>query len=369
MQKRALTNHLIERATSRLTSARKEHAERAGFDKARRQSAVSILDPNEVSGDYDTKRALLTTLRGNIHRPITLDDLRAFQRNVATLRKLHSEKVPGKRALQYRGGITAQHCIDLAAPPDTQRANDEIRMAVVAAIRGPLVHFITNSGPDSNVARHHVHVQFQDFQGAAGASPNDTKKIGKKIAQGRLKFDCDCGRHTFWYRYMATVGEYAYGRDETGFPKIRNPKLRGVACKHVLRVMHTVLKDANVHQKLGEQVRKVRGTLDVADLKTERTKAADIKKQAAAQAAKRKSQTNLKTSATKADESARRKAKTAMQSKAAAKAAPPPAESPRAKAKRLREDEARLNALLASGVLDRAMFTAGMKNIEAQRNA
>jgi hypothetical protein len=358
---------LIGRATERLTSARKEAEARAKADLARRQASPSILHPEEVSGDYDTKRTLMTTLRGNISQPITLDDLRAFQRNVATLKKLHATKGPGTRKMTFRGGITAQHCIDLAIEADKKRANDEIRMAVVASIRGPLVHFITNSGPDSDVSRHHVHVQFQDFQSEAGASPNDAKKIGKKIALGRLKFDCDCGRHTFWYRYMATVGEYAYGRLETGFPRVRNPRLRGVACKHVLRVMHTIQRDAAVHAKLAQQVMKARDTLNEKALKAERTSAADIRKQAAEQAAKRKSQSNLKTSTQKADESARRKAKSAMLAKAAGKA--PPAETPRAKTKRLREDEARLSALLSSGVLDRTMYEAAMKNIEAQRNA
>jgi hypothetical protein len=61
-----------------------------------------------------------------------------------------------------------------------------------------------------------------------------------RLRKGPLKFECDCGRHRYWFRYIATIGGYNAGRPETGYPKIRNPKLFGVACKHVLRVMSDI---------------------------------------------------------------------------------------------------------------------------------
>jgi hypothetical protein len=361
MTKPALTNLLIDRATARSTSARREAQEAADFDLARRQAARTILKPNEVSGEYDTARVLTTTL-GGVQRPITLADLRAFQQNVARLKKAHADK--GKRT--PRGGITAQGVIDLALAADKERANKEIRMSVPASIRGDTIHFITNSGPDSDVSRHHVHVQFLDFATQVAASPNDAKKIGKAIASGKLKFNCDCGRHTYWYRYVATVGNWNYGRNEDGFPKIRNPRLVGVACKHALRTMHVILKDAAVQQKIAGQVLKAREVLDARQLKVERTKAEDLRKMADAQQAKRRASTNLKTSAQRNEEAAKRKLKADMLKKAAGIT---PGESPREKTKRLREDAARLQSLLASGILDQAMFKAAMANLEKQKNA
>ena len=57
---------------------------------------------------------------------------------------------------------------------------------------------------------------------------------------GKLKFECDCGRHDYWYRYIATIGKYNYGIDESRYPSTRNPNVTGVACKHALRVMKHV---------------------------------------------------------------------------------------------------------------------------------
>jgi hypothetical protein len=324
----------IGAATARLGSTKREAAEAAAFDLARRQAATTILNPNEVSGEYDAGRLLSTSLRGEL-RAITIDDIRAFQQNVTRLKT------------KFKGGITAQGVIDLSLPSDRQRANSEIRMAVPASIRGGKVHFITNAGPHSDVARHHVQVLFLDFDAAVGASPNDPKKLGKLVAGGRLAFDCDCGRHTFWYRYMATIGKYNAGRNETGFPKIRNPNLVGVACKHVLRTMHVVLKDSAVQLKIAQAVLKARDTLDRSQIKAEKTKVAELRQMAEAQSSKRTSSTNLKSSAEKKEIAARAKAKRDMK-KAATDAAKPTAA--------MRQVERHARSLLELGAITQAQF-------------
>jgi hypothetical protein len=324
----------VSAATTRLVSVKREAADAAAADLARRQAAETILQPHEVSGDYDAGRLLKTSLRGKV-RAITQDDLRAFQNNVQRLKK------------KFTGGITAQHVIDLALGSDKDRANKQINMAVPASVHGGKVHFITNSGPDSDVARHHVHVQFLDFDGAVAASPNDPKKLGKLVAGGRLAFDCDCGRHTFWYRYIATIGRYNVGRAETGYPKIRNPKLLGVACKHVLRTMHVILKDASVQLRLAQSVLKAREVLDGSKLKVHKTKASELRELAAAQAAKRKSSTNLKTSDEKKQAAAIRKAKYDMKKAATDHAKPTDSK---------RKTEMHAKALLDMGAITKEMF-------------
>lgn len=325
---------LLQRATTRIGSAKREAADAAEFDLARRQAATTILNPNELSGEYDAGRLLKTSLRGQI-RDITQDDIRAFQANVRNLKK------------KFKGGITAQAVIDLALNEDRERANKQIRMAVPASIHGSKVHFITNAGPDSDVARHHVHVNFLDFEAAVGASPNDPKKIGKLVTNGRLQFDCDCGRHTFWYRYIATVGKYNLGRAETGFPKIRNPRLKGVACKHALRVMQVILKDGAVQLKIAQSVLKARQVLDKSQLKAEKTKVAELRKMAETQQGKRTSSTNLRTSAEKQRQAAMRKAKTDMKKAAVDRAKP---------AQNLRQIERHARSLLALGAITQAQF-------------
>jgi hypothetical protein len=339
---------LIARAMKRPASSRKEQTERESFDLARRQAATTILHPHEVSGEYDAGRVLVTSRRGTV-RPITLHDIRAFQTNVANLKK------------KFIGGIKAQAVIDLSMPVDRDRANAQIHMAVPSWIKGNKIKFITNSGPDSKVSRHHVDVEFIDFEGAVGASPNDAKKAGKLVVAGRLRFQCDCERFTFVYRYIATTGKYVLGRSETGFPKLTNPRLEGVACKHALRVMHAVLKDARVHTKVGEQVFKSREVLDSRLLKAERTKAADLRTHADEQASKGRVARTLKTSTTKAAEAAKRKARTDMARKAAGKLPVSPTKG------QLTKEQSKLLASmrdgLAKGYVTQAMLDTVMANM------
>ncbi|MEJ7804436.1 MAG: hypothetical protein WKG03_00730 [Telluria sp.] len=334
MPKNARITPSVSAATARLSSARREAADAAAFDLARRQAASTILRPNEVSGEYDAGRLLTTTLRGEV-RALTQDDIRAFQSNVQQLKK------------KFKGGITAQHVIDLALGSDKERANKQINMAVPASIHGAKVHFLTNAGPNSDVSRHHVHVEFLDFEAAVGASPNEPKKLGKLVAGGRLKFDCDCGRHTFWYRYIATIGKYNTGRAETGYPKIRNPNLKGVACKHVLRTMHVILKDSNVHLKLAQSVLKARDVLDGGKVKAERIKVAELREMAAAQAGKRKSSSTLRSTSEKKQKAAIEKAKRDMK-KAAVERANPTAN--------LRQVERHARSLLQLGAITQAQY-------------
>lgn len=215
------------------------------------------------------------------------------------------------------------------------------------------MHFITNAGPNSDVARHHVHVQFLDFDAAVGASPNDPKKLGKLVTAGRLLFDCDCGRHTFWYRYIATIGKFNTGRPETGFPKIRNPKLMGVACKHVLRTMHVILKDQAVQVKIAGAVLKARAVLDGGAVKAEKTKVAELRAMADAQAGKRKSSTNLRTSDEKKQAAAIRKAKSDMKKVAVEKAKPTNA---------MRQVVRHAQSLLKLGAITQAMYDKIVKD-------
>ncbi|WP_175712145.1 hypothetical protein [Burkholderia ambifaria] len=329
-------------ALKRVASARKDAEQLAKHDLSRREGDwKEILFPHEVSGEYDAKRGLLTTLNGDKARALTLDDLRAFQQYVANAKK------------KYQGGITAQQVVDFALEIDRERANKEIHMAVPALIRGPLVHFITNAGPDSKAVRHHVHIRFLDFNAVVAASPNDEKKIGRLVTSGRLLFDCDCGRHTFWYRYIATIGRFNEGRNETGYPKIRNPELRGVACKHVLRVMDTLLRNRAVQLKIAQSVLASRAQLDKSKVKTHRVKVAELREIAKHQETRRKATSDLRTSAKKQQDSAMRKARADMKRSAEERAARQAAADEKTAVKAARAMERNMRTLKKLGQLGR----------------
>lgn len=210
-----------------------EAKEVAAFDKARRSVAQNILNPKEVVGEYDAGRVLMTTLGGEV-RPISADDLAVFRQNIRTVQR------------HFKGGIRARQVLDMSLPVDRERAQREIRMAVPASASNGRVRFVTNAGPDSNVSRHHVAVEFMSYGAAASAGAKNPKQAASWLRKQPLKFDCDCGRHTYWFRYISTIGSFNAGRAETGFPKIRNPNLHGVGCKHVLRVMAEIESSGTV---------------------------------------------------------------------------------------------------------------------------
>lgn len=257
-----------------------EAAKRFAAEAAQRRAAAAspasiILNVKDVQGEYDGGRALETTL-GGVRRAITADDLVAFRRNIKTLQK------------SFKGGIKARKVLDMSLPIDRQRASREIRHAVPVAAKNGMVRFVTNAGPDSKDMRHHVNVEFMSFGAAAAAGRGDAKKMANWLRKEPLKFDCDCGRFRFWLRYIATIGGFNAGRAETGFPKIRNPGLVGVGCKHVLRVMAEVESSGAVLGFLTKLLDKARSADDgKANHATSQAEADElVKKQARARAIK-----------------------------------------------------------------------------------
>lgn len=216
----------------------------------RKAAEKKILSPQEVGGDYATGRELQTVLGGQL-RNITADDLRRFEALSKSLGK------------KFIGGITARQIINLAHPERRERANTEIHYAVPMEIKGSVIHFTTSAAPGSRAARHHVHVDFVGLSAATAAPVKEEQlpALARKLAAGSIRIDCDCEDWRFVFRYIATVGNYNAGRPETGFPKIRNPQLDGVACKHVLRTVHLLTQPIAL-KRIEQMISLAQGTLD-----------------------------------------------------------------------------------------------------------
>lgn len=251
----------------------------AAADKAEREAAEKssksiILRQDDVRGDYDAKRVLHTTLDGKA-RPITQADLKAFRQNMRLLQgRLSAEGITAQQVLEMARVHPMVSTVDEST--DLSRARKQIRVAVPTFANvgrtqngGAVLdlRLVTNSGPESKHARHHVHVRFfgfgpvlRAFMSTPTVGPGKKPEKGaltlpaavKRIQQGYLAFDCDCERHRYVYRYISTIGGFNAGRAETGYPKITNPKLYGVACKHVLRAMGEVSSSRQVGKFIGD---------------------------------------------------------------------------------------------------------------------
>lgn len=272
----------------KLAGATGEARARAKADADQRAAAGNaeksvILNPQDVRGDYDVARLLTTTLGGKM-RAMTSDDLAAFR---------HNAKLLGNR---FKGGITPRNVIDMSEAEDRKRARIQITVAVPAAARGVKdsskkvdrleVRFITNASKDSSDERHYVMVEFMGYPAAVASGAMSASKAAALMRRQNVRFDCDCGRHRYWYRYLATIGNYNAGRAESGYPKIRNPNLAGMACKHVLRVMTEIEASGLVLSFLARAIEKGRKSEDGTG--SIRTSQKEADKQAAKQAARPK---------------------------------------------------------------------------------
>lgn len=217
-----------------------------------RKEATKILNPSEVSGDYDAGRMLMTTLGGQ-PRPISNDDLAAFRQNTKTAER------------RFKGGINVRQVVDLSTSDDRKRARTQIGMAVAASSRpirtGALeVRFIASASGQTKGApsRYQPIVEFLGFESLASNGSLTPQKAAVRLRQGGVRFDCNCDHHRYRLRYIATIGGFNAGRSETGFPKITNPGLSGVACKHVLRVMSEIEGGSAVQLFLAKAIEKIR---------------------------------------------------------------------------------------------------------------
>lgn len=224
-------------------------ARRQSAELHQRQRAQNILTPEHIGtrSGITTARLLHTTLGGQL-RAISAEDLRTFKARARALGK------------EFQAGLTAKDVVDLSTPADRERARDQIRTAIPTRLTKGHVLFTTPSGPGSRVTRHLVTVEWPGY-GQAVSLPGTPLQAARALTEQHLRFDCDCEHHRFRFRFIASVLGCNAGRPEVGFPKITNPSLIGVACKHVLRVMVS-LEQAGVRALLAKMIEADRNQLE-----------------------------------------------------------------------------------------------------------
>ena len=255
-------------------------AEKARRVAEGRKEKHTLLDRTDLKGGYDPSRALHTTLgmEEGKTRPITPEDLDNFVR-------IANKMKAGAAKNQIVSGIRPQQVIALSRTKDIERSNKQIHFAALLGGSKGNLRFQTNaSGETPGVNRHFVNVTLAAFDtySAMPVDPKKTTALGKACANDRVKIECDCGRFTYWYRYLATTGGWVAGRPETAYPKIRNPELTGVACKHILRVMRELTTSTHIHRQVAKMLDKA------IEGKALRIKQEDIDKQLRQQRKNRK---------------------------------------------------------------------------------
>ena len=208
--------------------------------KAKREQAPGTLTPDIMRAAMKGKLgsgAPISLLAGKNRagHPFTVDDLKELRST--------GQKIPEKFfSCRKRGPCRSA---DQAFPgkKDIVRSQKEIRNATMYRIfngaDGVMLLFRVTASPNSKYLHHRVKVRLEEWNDWLTSSV-PFRQAAENILNGRISFDCDCGRHQYWYRYMATIGGYAIKPLENAYPKVRNPKLFGACCKHVLKALATI---------------------------------------------------------------------------------------------------------------------------------
>ncbi|EGR2324803.1 phage tail protein [Vibrio alginolyticus] len=183
----------------------------------------------------------------------TKEDLIKFDK----ARQRHKEVYDSKTA-----GITYAFLVKNSRQIDVDRANNRvhdgtgIHKATMFGIKNNIALIRVRASRISKHEEHRVKVRFEQWDELLHEPPNgDYNQAVQLACAGRISFDCDCGRHQYWYRYLATMGNYCIAPPkEFTFPKIRNPELSGVACKHVLKSV-TMLQSLAWQRILANQMK------------------------------------------------------------------------------------------------------------------
>lgn len=220
-----------------------------------RRAVKGLITPSVMKNKSLSDLVGLSKKRGGFD--VTPEDLK----NYIQSRDQHKKAFQSKTA-----GITYAQLISHSRKIDIDRANNKvsnglgITSGTFIGMKANIATISVKASEVSKHAHHRVQIRFEEWDDAVERVTGDKDKPGRvarDICKGRVSFDCDCGRHQFWYRYMATAGNYALTPPkEYAFPKVRNPDLDGVACKHVIHSM-TRLQSATWQRAITQQLEKI----------------------------------------------------------------------------------------------------------------
>lgn len=219
------------------------------FKEYERQSR---LEAKEIAGVRDSARGILKpeVIRRHVNKgqgivlaygmagqvSYSLSDLKKFLVSLERFQKQSHIGTKSERGVQYARLFLASRGVDV-------ERSKTVRNATLYQRKGNILYFRVsgNSRP-----YYRVQIRLEEWDDyIADATP--AFRAINSIVRGRISFECPCGRHQYWYRYMATLGKYAIEPLETGFPKIRNRGLFGCCCKHVLKVLKDLVSNRIIY--------------------------------------------------------------------------------------------------------------------------
>lgn len=183
----------------------------------------------------------------------TVDDLKRFDQ----MRKQYKKRGAGLAGVTYSELVakSAETRVDRASNRSKDRRG--VSQAQLLKLRANVATIKVKASDISDHQHHKVDVRFEEWgerMGDADGSDRGYASAARKACAGRMSINCSCGDHQYRYRYMATLGNYCLSPPkEFAYPKITNPNLTGLACKHVL-LAATMLQSPTWSSRLGQEM-------------------------------------------------------------------------------------------------------------------
>lgn len=238
--------------------------------KENRKSAIGTLDPGTLRTHLKSKLDLVLPYgtQGMTQRYSYAE----LQRFAKAMDRVSKRDFAGREK-----GAPLARIVEASLPIDRKRANQEIRSATLYKVRGGLLAFKVSASAGSKYQFHQVRIRLEEWGDKLGGLKSDLV-AAKEAAVGNVAIDCDCGRHQYHYRYLATIGGFAVTPPaEKDFPKIKNPKLQGAACKHVLKAL-MALRSPSLQVILSKHMKDQRTQLGFGETKTKYLTPEELKK-------------------------------------------------------------------------------------------
>lgn len=209
------------------------------------------LTPELMRAQKDIDLLMIGGGKGKVR--YTLEDLAKFKKKRDKLVKAHA----------MDQGQPVDRLMAFSKAEDFESAK-KIRRATLSSVKGNMLMYRVTASQKSKYTEHKVMIRLDEWE--ANLTGNNNYIIAaKKATKGRVSFDCTCGRHQYWYRYIATIGNFAVEPYEHTFPKIRNPDLTGRCCKHVIKALKNIESPA-IHKQLAQKMKVQAGTVGFGGL-------------------------------------------------------------------------------------------------------
>lgn len=191
----------------------------------------------------------------------TYNDLVDIEKKRNSFEKRYNRKTAGISFLEIMAGSRE---IDIKRANNQVNDGSGITSANLVIIKGGTLTFRVKASRKNGKDDHRVIIRLENWDDElVDATP--TRKgyqtATSNAVRDRMSIQCSCGRHQYWYRYLATIGNYCVAPPkEFSPPKQRNPNFSGVACKHVLHVANKMNSPSWINQialYMAKQAKKV----------------------------------------------------------------------------------------------------------------